>query len=122
MGAGRGKEACRQVFTGWCSPLSKAVVFCLFTWDICKMLHLVGLSGKADRPVKSFSGCERQRLGIAQAQVNYPDLLILDEPAAALDPIGRHDVLVIMEKLRKYATVFYSTHILDDVQQVSDTV
>ena len=49
-------------------------------------------------------------------------MLILDEPAAALDPIGRHDVLVIMEKLRKYATVFYSTHILDDVQQVSDTV
>jgi ABC-2 type transport system ATP-binding protein len=86
------------------------------------MLHLVGLADKADRPVKSFSGGERQRLGIAQAQVNYPDLLILDEPAAALDPIGRHDVLVIMEKLRKYATVFYSTHILDDVQQVSDTV
>lgn len=87
-----------------------------------EMLHLVGLTAKADRPVKGFSGGERQRLGLAQAQVNYPDLLILDEPAAALDPIGRHDVLVIMEKLRKYATVFYSTHILDDVQQVSDTV
>lgn len=87
-----------------------------------EVLHLVGLTDKADRPIKSFSGGERQRLGLAQAQVNYPDLLILDEPAAALDPIGRHDVLVIMEKLRKYATVFYSTHILDDVQQVSDTV
>ena len=71
-----------------------------------EMLHLVGLADKADRPVKSFSGGELQRLGIAQAQVNYPDLLILDEPAAALDPIGRHDVLVIMEKLRQYATVF----------------
>lgn len=87
-----------------------------------EVLNLVGLADKADRPVKGFSGGERQRLGLAQAQVNYPDLLILDEPAAALDPIGRHDVLVIMEKLRKYATVFYSTHILDDVQQVSDTV
>ena len=87
-----------------------------------EVLDLVGLADKADRPVKGFSGGERQRLGLAQAQVNYPDLLILDEPAAALDPIGRHDVLVIMEKLRKYATVFYSTHILDDVQQVSDTV
>jgi ABC-2 type transport system ATP-binding protein len=86
------------------------------------VLNLVGLADKADRPVKGFSGGERQRLGLAQAQVNYPDLLILDEPAAALDPIGRHDVLVIMERLRKYATVFYSTHILDDVQQVSDTV
>jgi ABC-2 type transport system ATP-binding protein len=87
-----------------------------------EMLHLVGLADKADRPVKGFSGGERQRLGLAQAQVNYPDLLVLDEPAAALDPIGRHDVLVVMERLRKYATVFYSTHILDDVQQVSDTV
>ena len=89
---------------------------------IREMLHLVGLEGKADRPVRGFSGGERQRLGIAQAQINYPDLLILDEPAAALDPIGRRDVLNIMERLRRYTTIFYSTHILDDVQQVSDTV
>ena len=56
------------------------------------------------------------------AQINYPDLLILDEPAAALDPIGRREVLEIMERLRKHTTIFYSTHILDDVQSVSDTV
>jgi ABC-2 type transport system ATP-binding protein len=61
-------------------------------------------------------------VGIGQAQVNYPDLLILDEPAAALDPLGRRDELEVMERLRKYATVFYSTHLLDDVQRVSDTV
>ncbi|HSD85367.1 MAG TPA: ABC transporter ATP-binding protein [Anaerolineae bacterium] len=85
-------------------------------------LELVGLSDKADRPIKGFSGGERQRLGIAQAQINYPDLLILDEPAASLDPQGRRDVLEVMERLRKHTTIFYSTHILSDVQRVSDTV
>src|SRR5512136_3148759 len=89
---------------------------------VSETLELVGLSDKADRPIKGFSGGERQRLGIAQAQINYPDLLILDEPAASLDPIGRRDVLEVMERLRKHCTIFYSTHILDDVQRVSDTV
>ena len=87
-----------------------------------EVLELVGLDDKADRRIKGFSGGERQRLGIAQAQINYPDLLILDEPAASLDPIGRHDVLEVMGRLRKHTTIFYSTHILDDVQHVSDTV
>ncbi|MCC6568411.1 MAG: ABC transporter ATP-binding protein [Anaerolineales bacterium] len=87
-----------------------------------EMIELVGLEGKAERPIKGFSGGERQRLGIAQAQVNYPDLLILDEPAASLDPQGRRDVLEVMSRIRKYATIFYCTHILDDVQRVSDQV
>jgi ABC-2 type transport system ATP-binding protein len=87
-----------------------------------EMIELVGLEGKADRPIKGFSGGERQRLGIAQAEVNYPDLLILDEPAASLDPQGRRDVLEVMSRIRKHATIFYCTHILDDVQRVSDHV
>jgi ABC-2 type transport system ATP-binding protein len=89
---------------------------------VSETLELVGLSDKADRSITGFSGGERQRLGIAQAQINYPDLLILDEPAASLDPMGRRDVLEVMERLRKYSTIFYSTHILDDVQKVSDMV
>jgi ABC-2 type transport system ATP-binding protein len=89
---------------------------------IAETLDLVGLTDKADRPIKGFSGGERQRLGIAQAQVNEPDLLILDEPAASLDPMGRRDVLLVMERLRRHTTVFYSTHILEDVQRVSDSV
>lgn len=86
------------------------------------MLDLVDLADKADRPVRGFSGGERQRLGIAQAQLHDPEVLIMDEPAAALDPVGRHAVLAIVDRLRTRSTVLFSTHILDDVQRVADHV
>ena len=86
------------------------------------LLSVVGLEDKGNRPIEGFSGGEIQRLGIAQAQVNFPELLILDEPAAGLDPEGREQVLRIMESLRAESTIFYSTHILDDVQRVSDRI
>ena len=89
---------------------------------IDEIIYIVGLDKKADRPVKGFSGGERQRLGIAQAAINDPELIILDEPASALDPLGRRDMLQIIENFRGRSTVFYSTHILDDVQRVSDMV
>lgn len=88
---------------------------------IDETLELVGLADKADRPIRGFSGGERQRLGIAQAQISKPELLILDEPAASLDPMGRRDVLEVMGRLREHTTIFYSTHILEDVQRISDT-
>ena len=89
---------------------------------IAEALDVVGLSARADRSVEGFSGGERQRLGLAQAQLHDPELLILDEPAAGLDPLGRRDVLQLLERLREHCTVLYSTHILDDVERVSDTV
>jgi ABC-2 type transport system ATP-binding protein len=90
--------------------------------DIADVLDLVGMCAKTDSRTGELSGGQRQRLGIAQAQIHRPELLILDEPAAALDPLGRRDVLDVMRRLQATATVFYSTHILDDVQQVSDEV
>jgi len=87
-----------------------------------EIIKLVGLENIADRPVKGFSGGERQRLGLGQAEVNHPELLILDEPAASLDPLGRRGLLKVMKNISKDTTIFYSTHILDDVQKISDTV
>jgi ABC-2 type transport system ATP-binding protein len=82
----------------------------------------VGLAEAADRPTSTYSGGMRQRLGIAQALAGNATVLLLDEPAAALDPIGRHDVLELMRRLRGETTIFYSTHILDDVERISDHV
>jgi ABC-2 type transport system ATP-binding protein len=90
--------------------------------DIASILARVGLADAADRRTATYSGGMRQRLGIAQALVGRPDVLLLDEPVSALDPIGRREVLDLMNQLRGETTVFYSTHILDDVQRVSDHV
>jgi ABC-2 type transport system ATP-binding protein len=89
---------------------------------IDELLDLVGLADAADRRTSTYSGGMRQRLGIAQALAGDPAVLLLDEPAAALDPLGRHDVLALLRQLRGDKTVFYSTHILDDVERVSDHV
>ena len=89
---------------------------------IAELVELVGLTAAADRRTGTYSGGMRQRLGIAQALVGDPSVVLLDEPAAALDPLGRHDVLRLLERLRGTTTVLYSTHILDDVERVSDYV
>jgi ABC-2 type transport system ATP-binding protein len=89
---------------------------------IGELLGRVGLTDAADRRTSTYSGGMRQRLGIAQALVGRPAVILLDEPVSALDPIGRKDVLDLMRELKGETTVFYSTHILDDVQRVSDHV
>ena len=91
-------------------------------FEVERLLSLVGLSDAADRRSKDYSGGMRQRLGIAAALVGRPRVLLLDEPATGLDPLGRRDVLELMGALRESTTIFYSTHILDDVQRVSDRV
>jgi ABC-2 type transport system ATP-binding protein len=85
-------------------------------------LEVVGLTERADQRVMDLASDERQRLSIGQAQVNHPELLILDEPAGDLLPPGRQEVLRVLESLRTGTTIVYATHVVEDVQQVSDTV
>lgn len=82
-----------------------------------ELLELVGLSGEKHR-IKGFSRGMRQRLGIAQALLNRPKLLICDEPTSALDPVGRKEILDILQAVRMQTTVLFSTHILSDVERI----
>ena len=85
------------------------------------LLDLAGLA-RAGTRIGAFSRGMKQRLGVAQALVSAPRLLMLDEPTSALDPLGRRDVLEMVAALRGRTTVFFSTHILADVERVCDTV
>jgi len=85
-----------------------------------ELLELVGL--RVNRKIGGFSRGMRQRLGIAQALLNEPKLLICDEPTSALDPMGRKEILEILAALKGQTTVIFSTHILSDVERICDRV
>ena len=86
-----------------------------------ELLELVGLGSEKHR-IKGFSRGMMQRLGIAQALLHRPKLLICDEPTSALDPVGRKEILELLLTVRKQTTVLFSTHILSDVERICTDV
>lgn len=104
------------IYSGELSSLSKAEA-------IKRADHLlikVDIAEAKNKRVSTYSGGMKQRLGIAQAIIHKPKLLLLDEPVSSLDPIGRHDVLKLIEELKSEMTILFSTHILTDADQISD--
>ena len=112
-------------FYSYMTPLE----YLTFCGEVCRMdkadigtrskdlLEMVGL-GQEHRRIKGFSREMKQRLGIAQALLNRPKLLICDEPTSALDPAGRKEILDILLAAKEQTTVLFSTHILSDVERI----
>lgn len=86
------------------------------------LLERVSLQDAKRRRIGSYSGGMKQRLGLAQALIHEPKMLFLDEPVASLDPIGRREVLTLMEEMKEEMTILFSTHILNDAEEVSDSL
>jgi ABC-2 type transport system ATP-binding protein len=90
---------------------------------IPEVLRLVGLSGRGDEKVRGYSKGMQQRLGLAQAILHRPDLVLLDEPSSALDPVGRREVRDLIRQLQgEGVTVFLNSHLLGEVEMVCDRV
>ena len=90
--------------------------------SVTEVIELVGLGDSIDRRVGGFSRGMKQRLGLATTLIGEPQLVLLDEPCSALDPIGRREILDIILRLRSKSTVLFSTHLLSDVEAVCDSV
>lgn len=85
-----------------------------------ELLATVGLAEARNRRIGGYSGGMKQRLGLAQAMMHRPRLIILDEPVSALDPLGRREVLDMMKQLKKETTILFSTHVLPDAEEITD--
>jgi ABC-2 type transport system ATP-binding protein len=85
-----------------------------------KMLEFVGLGEAMKKKTVTFSGGMKQRLGIAQALIHKPKLLLLDEPVSALDPVGRREIMNLLKEIQQQTTILYSTHILNDAEEMTD--
>jgi len=90
--------------------------------SVPEVIELVGLGDSIDRRVGGFSRGMKQRLGLAATLIGEPQLLLLDEPCSALDPIGRREILDVIFRLKSKSTVLFSTHLLSDVEAVCDSV
>ena len=90
------------------------------TLEARKTLEFVGLGDEMKKKTSAFSGGMKQRLGLAQAIVHKPKLLLLDEPVSALDPVGRRQVMNLLKELQAETTILYSTHILNDAEEMTD--
>lgn len=88
---------------------------------VAELISLVGLEGVKKR-IGSYSRGMKQRIGIAQALINNPEIVLMDEPVSALDPEGRYDVIEILRQIKGKTTVFFSTHIISDIERVCDSV
>ncbi|MNZ67839.1 putative ABC transporter ATP-binding protein YxlF [compost metagenome] len=117
-------------FYNWMSGMEYVIYagrLCGLTTTVAKqrakeLLERVGLAGAAKRRVGSYSGGMKQRLGLAQALVHQPKLLVMDEPVSALDPLGRREVLGLLRELKQETTVLFSTHVLHDAEELCDDV
>ncbi|WP_298823659.1 ABC transporter ATP-binding protein [uncultured Planococcus sp.] len=85
-----------------------------------RTLEFVGLGTALTKKTGTFSGGMKQRLGLAQAIVHQPKLLLLDEPISALDPTGRREIMDLLKSLQQDTTILYSTHILNDAEEMTD--
>ncbi|MDA1788721.1 ABC transporter ATP-binding protein [Bacillus cereus group sp. BY5-1LC] len=104
------------MFMGQLSGLNKVEL----SKSIPEILEKVGLKGEENAKVSTFSGGMKQRLGIAQALLHKPSLIVMDEPVSALDPIGRREVLNLIEEIKKDTTILLSTYILSDAEEICE--